>query len=80
MEYLVISDSHGRADLVDLAVERQVRPPDAVLFLGDGLHDLRVLEYQDLSVRCVRGNCDFSCTFEGRSVPEHALLEIGAQY
>lgn len=78
MEYLVISDSHGRADFVDLAVERQVRPPDAVLFLGDGLHDLRVLEYQDLSVRCVRGNCDFSCTFEGRSVPEHALLEIGA--
>ena len=78
MEYLVISDSHGRADLVDLAMQRQLRAPDAVLFLGDGLHDLRVLEYQDLSVRCVRGNCDFSCTFEGQRVPEHALLEVGA--
>lgn len=78
MEYLVISDSHGRADLVDRAVEIQVRPPDAILFLGDGLRDLRVLEYQDLCVRCVRGNCDFYSSFEGQSVPEHALLEVGA--
>lgn len=74
----MISDSHGRAELVDLALESQVIAPDAVLFLGDGLHDLRVLEYQDLCVRCVRGNCDFSATFEGERVPEHALLEVGA--
>ena len=45
MEYLVLSDSHGRADLVDRAIELQLRKPDAVLFLGDGLRDLRVLEY-----------------------------------
>ena len=78
MEYLVISDSHGRADLVDLALEKQVHKPDAILFLGDGLRDLRVLEYQDLHVRCVRGNCDFYTAFEGQNVPEYALLEVGA--
>ena len=78
MEYLVLSDSHGRADLVDRAMAVQIRTPDAVLFLGDGLRDLRVLEYQDYSVRCVRGNCDFYTSFEGQSVPEHALICIGA--
>ena len=78
MEYLVLSDSHGRADLVDRALEVQLRAPDAVLFLGDGLRDLRVLEYQDISVRCVRGNCDFYTLFEGQSVPEQALMQIGA--
>ena len=39
MEYLVLSDSHGRADLVDRAMAVQIRTPDAVLFLGDGLRD-----------------------------------------
>ena len=78
MEYLVLSDSHGRADLVDCVLERQVHAPDGILFLGDGLRDLRVLEYQDLYVRCVRGNCDFYTAYEGQSVPEYALLEIGA--
>ena len=78
MEYLVFSDSHGRADLINEAMEKQLRTPDAVLFLGDGLRDLRVLEYQDMHVRCVRGNCDFYTAFEGRSVPEQALLEVGA--
>lgn len=74
----MISDSHGRADLVDQAMQRQLGAPDAVLFLGDGLRDLRVLEYQDLCVRCVRGNCDFYTAFEGQSVPEHALVQVGA--
>lgn len=78
MEYLVLSDSHGRADLVDRVLQLQLRAPDAVLFLGDGLRDLRVLEYQDLCVRCVRGNCDFYTSYEGSSVPEYALLEVGA--
>lgn len=78
MEYLVLSDSHGRADLIDQVMEKQLHAPDAVLFLGDGLRDLRVLEYQDICVRCVRGNCDFYTSFEGQSVPELALVEVGA--
>ena len=78
MEYLVLSDSHGRAESVDRAVALQLRRPDALLFLGDGLRDLRVLEYQDFCVRCVRGNCDFYTQFEGQSAPEYALLEVGA--
>ena len=78
MEYLVISDSHGRADLVDRAMKTQIHAPDAILFLGDGLRDLRVLEYQDLCVRCVRGNCDYFSSFEGLEAPELLLLELGA--
>ncbi|MBQ1232786.1 MAG: YfcE family phosphodiesterase [Clostridia bacterium] len=78
MDYLVLSDSHGRTEMIDRAMEVQLRAPDAVLFLGDGMRDLRVLEYQDICVRCVRGNCDFYTQFEGQSAPEHALLEVGA--
>ena len=78
MEYLVLSDSHGKAELIDRALALQVRAPDAVLFLGDGIRDLRVLEYQDICVRPVRGNCDFYTLFEGQSAPEHALIEVGA--
>ena len=78
MEYLVLSDSHGKAELIDRALELQVCAPDAVLFLGDGIRDLRVLEYQDICVRPVRGNCDFYTLFEGQSAPEHALIEVGA--
>ncbi len=78
MEYLVISDSHGRPEHVEQALAKQLRVPDAILFLGDGLRDLRVLEYQDYCVRAVRGNCDFYTAFEGQNVPEQALLEVGA--
>lgn len=78
MEYLVLSDSHGRADLVDKVLARQIRPPDGVLFLGDGLRDLRVLEYGEICVRCVRGNCDFYTSFEGQTVPEMTVMEVGA--
>ena len=37
MDYLVLSDSHGRTEMIDRAMEVQLRAPDAVLFLGDGM-------------------------------------------
>ena len=53
---LVVSDTHGRADLLCEAARRA--KPDLVLFLGDGLRDLSALP-DDVSVRAVRGNCDW---------------------
>lgn len=55
MTILILSDSHGHADLIREAVERV--KPDALLFAGDGLRDLSSL---DLScpLYAVRGNCD----------------------
>lgn len=70
MQFLVLSDSHGRADrLIRVAEEH----PDirAVLFLGDGLSDIAQLSarFPDLSIRAVRGNCD------GLSLAYHAETE-----
>ena len=59
MQFLVISDSHGRSDLLRAALDRT---PDCknVLFLGDGLADVAAVapSFPDRSFRCVRGNMD----------------------
>ncbi len=54
---LVTSDTHGRADLLELAFRRT--RPDGVLFLGDGLRDLNILP-ADTTLRAVCGNCDWT--------------------
>ncbi len=40
------------------ALDRQIRRPQAVIFLGDGLRDLDRLEFGDTPVHRVSGNCD----------------------
>ncbi len=57
LTFLVASDTHGRADLLELAFRRA--RPDGVLFLGDGLRDLNVLP-ADTTLRAVCGNCDWA--------------------
>ncbi len=62
MKALVISDSHGAREnlrvLMELA-ETEIRP-DALIFCGDGIHD--ILPYQKTVplFLAVRGNCDLS--------------------
>ena len=53
---LIASDTHGRADLLQRALERT--GADLLLFLGDGLRDLCAVP-SDVTVRAVRGNCDW---------------------
>lgn len=57
---LILSDSHGSAQAVRriLAAEKEI---DAVIFLGDGLHDLEqaLTEAPKMRVYSVAGNCDF---------------------
>ena len=61
MTFLILSDSHGRADLVKEAI-RRVRP-DGILFAGDGLRDLTYCDHPILTEGCplwaVAGNCDW---------------------
>ena len=55
MKICVISDSHGRnKSLEDLI---KLNDFDYVFFLGDGLNDLRDIEYEN--IKKVSGNCDF---------------------
>ncbi len=60
MELLIFSDSHGRAENLLAAEARQIKRPDAILFLGDGARDLSHLSIHDIPVWAVRGNCDWS--------------------
>ena len=60
MEFLIFSDSHGSAQNMAAAIDRQIKTPDAVLFLGDGARDLDRLFLCDIPIWAVRGNCDWS--------------------
>ena len=59
MQFLVISDSHGRIDRLRAALDRT---PDCknVLYLGDGISDVAAVapSFPDRIFRCVRGNMD----------------------
>lgn len=59
MELLIFSDSHGRAENMSLAIDRQVKAPDAILFLGDGARDIDRIFVVDTPIWAVRGNCDW---------------------
>ena len=59
MEFLIFSDSHGSASNMSRALDRQIKTPDAILFLGDGARDLDRLFVCDTPIWAVRGNCDW---------------------
>ncbi len=76
MEFLIFSDSHGASRSMEEVLARQVRSPDAILFLGDGLRDLGRAELFGSSVFAVRGNCDWtSKSPDGSEVPNECLLQ-----
>lgn len=58
MNILVFSDSHGRADNLSEALRRQIQKPAAIIFLGDGICDLEVIESYGVPIYSVSGNCD----------------------
>lgn len=57
MKLLILSDSHGEQEFMQLAVRRE--RPDAVIHLGDHCADADRLaeEFCGLPVLSVRGNC-----------------------
>ncbi len=59
MKILVVSDAHGRLDLLIKAYE--IEHPDVVIFGGDGSKDLDELSYiyDNSKYYIVRGNCDY---------------------
>ena len=66
---LVISDSHGRGDLVREAAALH-RGAEALLFLGDGVRDLEYVTPVPTRALCaVRGNCDWH-------IPRDAAVEF----
>ncbi len=74
MEILVFSDSHGRRGKIEEAVARQIKKPDAVIFLGDGLRDMTDAEIGDIPIYAVRGNCDTMNMFTMDAPDEQCLI------
>ena len=75
---LILSDSHGHTRNLRLALEKQLRRPDVVLFLGDGLRDLGCLglSEKNISLFAVKGNCD-CYSYPEPDDPDRRLLTIG---
>lgn len=73
MEFLIFSDSHGKRKNIAAAMARQIRKPDAVLYLGDGLSDIGD-RLEEIPVIRVRGNCDWR--FPGEPVGEREVLSF----
>ena len=72
IKLLVISDSHGRADRVRAIASRH-KNAEAILFLGDGIGDLELIDPIASRVVCaVRGNCDF---FSSERVDRFVIIE-----
>ena len=65
MELLIFSDSHGSTEGMRCALARQIRVPDAVCFLGDGIGDAETLEHAAPLWYSVRGNCDWGVLGDG---------------
>jgi uncharacterized protein len=69
MRIIVVSDTHGRADLLQAAV-RHAGKTDVLLHLGDGQRDCDMLSGSYIgAIWLVKGNCDFA--FDGQY--EHLL-------
>ena len=79
MKFVIISDTHGRADLVS-EVLRIHRVRDGVLFLGDGIKDVsaeRCTEGGSLFAG-VKGNCDpYSFGFADTEYPYERIFSAG---
>lgn len=76
MEFLCLSDSHGSTKNILEALMRQIKRPDGIIFLGDGLRDLAYCELYDIPVYSVCGNCDSKLfPIELRS-PDEMILDF----
>ena len=58
MKILVLSDIHGLVSYAEKMIERE--QPDEVIFLGDGLRDIKESSrfFQNVRFHFVQGNCD----------------------
>ncbi len=76
MNILVLSDSHRRGDRIDAVLQRQIKRPDAIIFLGDGLRDIAYCDTGDIPIYAVKGNNDIYNYFRGGEVEDELLFTL----
>lgn len=69
MRIVVISDSHGRSDIVEKILYAQIKAQH-VFFLGDCVSDIEDYKYMfpNMNFHIVAGNCDFYSTYPTTSL------------
>ena len=77
MNILVLSDSHSKREMIEEAINRQIKKPDAIIFLGDGLRDIVSADIGDIPIYSVSGNCDAGSIFCDGNTPIEQNLIIG---
>ena len=78
MDILVFSDSHGNVEKMREALQRQVNAPHAVLFLGDGLGDIKAIDFK-CPIYAVSGNCDFCSVFMPSDEPDERVIMLSGK-
>ena len=76
MDILVLSDSHGRREKIEEAINRQIKKPDAIIFLGDGLRDIVYAEIGNIPIYRVSGNCDMGGFFSDNGEVSERVAEL----
>ena len=73
MKILVLSDIHGLVSYAERMIERET--PDEVIFLGDGLRDIKESAkfFKGVRFHFVQGNCDFF------DAPEERFVLLGGK-
>ncbi len=77
MRLVVVSDTHGRASLIDRVLRRENEARE-VFFLGDIVSDIEEVmpEHKDRNFHIVRGNCDYFCVYPLFDIVNYPLAEI----
>jgi putative phosphoesterase len=79
MNILVFSDSHGRGSNMVEVFARQIKKPDAIVFLGDGLRDLAYCEFGDVPIFAVTGNCDTYTFYGSGNADDEIVMSLGGK-
>lgn len=74
-DIIVFSDSHGNTKNIEKALSLQIKKPDALLFLGDGLSSFSYIDTMGIKTYFVSGNCDVNA-FSYGSMGDEFLFEL----
>ena len=79
MNVLILSDSHGRTSKILQAIEAQPSPPDAIVFLGDGLRDMAYCDLDGIPLYAICGNCDFYSIYGEVRGENEIIADVGGK-
>ena len=75
MEYLVLTDTHGETKLISQVLKKH-KDIKNIMFLGDVLSDLNMLNFSLYNIIAVKGNCDFFANCETEQLIKFSKVSL----